>query len=137
MEMKVESRIGQLRQDDKKIFSFIADCSNFRPLATSEMIEEWQSDSDSFSFSMEQLGNLSFRIVERDPHKLIKFSIEHPQADNIFLWVQLKGIDADNARIKLTAKLNVNPMIRLLISKPLKQALDKIVDTLEHLTINE
>ena len=131
MEVKVESKIGQLRSDHGRIYAFLSDCNNFQQLAVSDKVKDWQSDSDSCRFSVDGAGNVVFRIVERLPGELIKFSIENAQAENIFLWIQLKNVHPGDTRIKLTSKLDANPMLRMFISKPLKQGLDKIVETLE------
>ena len=131
MEVKIESKIGRLRSDESHIYSFLSDCNNFQQFANNDKIKNWQSDSESCSFNVDGIGNMIFRIVERMPHHLIKFSIENAQAENIFLWVQLKNVNPGDTRIKLTAKLHANPMLRMFISKPLKQGLDKMIDTLE------
>ncbi len=131
MEIKIESKIGKLRRDETHIYAFLSDCNNFQQFATNEKVQNWQSDSESCSFAIEGAGSVVFRIVERKPNELVKFSIENAQAENIFLWIQLKNVSFEDTRVKLTAKLDVNPMVRLFISKPLKQGLDKIVETLE------
>jgi hypothetical protein len=131
MEVKIESRIGILNQLEQNVYDFVSDCNNFNPLANHGPVKDWVADADSCSFSVEGVGHLAFKVVERCPNKLVKFTIENPQAENVFLWVQLKGSGLTTTRIKLTTKLNVNPMLKMFISKPLKQALDKIVDTLE------
>ena len=131
MELKVESKIGRLRSDENRIYDFLSDCNNFQQFASNEKIRNWQSDSESCSFTIDGIGDVVFRIVDKEPNKLVKFSIENAQADNIFLWLQLKNVTSNDTRLKLTAKLDANPMIRMFISKPLKQGLDKIIDTLE------
>lgn len=131
MEVKVESKIGRLNCDDSRIYGFLSDCSNFQQFVANDKIKNWKSDSESCSFTIDGAGDVTFRIVERRAGELIKFSIENAQAENIFLWVQFKKVHSADTRIKLTAKLDVNPMVRMIISKPLKQGLDKIVETLE------
>jgi len=131
MELKVESKIGRLRTDDGRIYNFLSNCSNFQQFTANEKVKNWISDSDSCSFSIDGAGDVVFRIVERRPNELIKFSIENAQAENVFLWVQLKNASPGDTRVKLTAKLETNPVLRMLISKPLQQGLDKIVETLE------
>jgi len=133
MELKVESKIGRLRTDDGRIYNFLSNCSNFQQFTANEKVKNWISDSDSCSFSIDGAGDVVFRIVERRPNELIKFSIENAQAENVFLWVQLKNASPGDTRVKLTAKLETNPVLRMLISKPLQQGLDKIVETLERI----
>ena len=131
MEVKVESKVGQLRSDNGRIYGFLSDCNNFQQLATNDKVKNWRADSESCSFAIDGAGDVAFRIVERRPNELIKFSIENAKAENIFLWIQLKNVNQSDTRVKLTAKLEVNPVIRMFISKPLQQGLDKLVETLE------
>ena len=134
MELKEESKIGRLRIDHERIYAFLSDCNNFQQFATGEKVKNWQSDSDSCHFTIDGAGDVTFHIVERRAGELLKFSIENAQAENIFLWVQLKSVNYGDTRVKLTAKLDVNPVLRMFISKPLKQGLDKIVETLESIS---
>ena len=131
MEVKVESKIGLLRKDCDNIYEFLSNCNNFQQFTANDKVKNWRSDSDSCSFNIDGAGDVFFRIVERRPNELIKFSIENAQAENIFLWIQLKTANPGDTRMKLTAKLETNPVLRMLISKPLQQGLDKIVETLE------
>ena len=133
MEVKVESKIGRLRSDDSRIYGFLSDCSNFQQFAASDKVKNWQSSNESCSFTVDGAGDVVFRIVERRPNELVKYSIENAQAENMFLWVQLKSPAQGDTRVKLTAKLDVNPVLRMFISKPLQHGLDKIVETLEHI----
>ena len=132
MEVKVESKIGQLCSSNERIYDFLSNCNNFQQFAANEKVKNWQSDSDFCSFSVDGIGDIVFRIVERNPDSMIKFSIENAQAENIFLWVQMKSASFNDTRVKLTAKLEVNRVIGMFISKPLKNGLDKIVETLEY-----
>ena len=132
MEVKVESKVGKLNSDCDRIYDFLSDCNNFRQFATGDKVKYWQSDCNACSFTVEGAGNVEFRIVERLPGELIKFSIENAQAEEMFLWIQLKSVSPGDTRVKLTTKLNVNPVMKMLISKPLKNGLDKIVEMLEY-----
>ena len=133
MEVKVESKIGHLRSDDSRIYGFLSDCNNFQQFTGHDKVKNWQADSESCRFTVDGAGDVAFRIVERRPNELIKFSIENTQAENIFLWIQLKSANPGDTRVKLTAKLDANPVISMFISKPLKQGLDKIIETLERI----
>jgi len=133
MEVKVESKIGSLQCDEQRIFGFFSDCTTFQQFDLTDKVKNWHADKDSFSFTVDGAGDIIFRIIDRHPNDLIKFSIENNYAENIFLWIQLKSIDPFNTRLKLTAKMETNPMLRMMISKPLKQGLDRIVETLERI----
>ncbi len=131
MEIKIESKIGRLRSEETDIYSFLSDCNNFKQFATTDKVQNWHSDNDSCSFLVDGIGELTFRIVEKEPNALIKFAIESAHAENIFLWIQLKSAQPSDTRIKLTTKLEANPLTKMFISKPLKEGLDKIIDVIE------
>jgi len=133
MEVKVESKIGRLCSNSERIYDFLSNCSNFQQFTANDKVKNWQSDSDSCSFTVDGVGDVAFRIVERSPGNMIKFSIDNTQAENIFLWIQMKSASINDTRVKLTAKLEVNAMMSMFISKPLKSGLDKIVETLEYI----
>jgi len=133
MEVKVESKIGRLNSNNDQIYDFLSNCNNFQQFAANDKVKNWQSDNDSCSFTIDGVGDVGFRIVERSPGNMIKFSIENAQAENIFLWIQMKSASINDTRVKLTAKLEVNAMMSMFISKPLKNGLDKIVETLEYI----
>ena len=132
MEVKVESKIGRLISNSERIYEFLSNCNNFQQFAANDKVKNWQSDNDSCSFTVDGVGDVAFSIVERQPGSMIKFSIENAQAENIFLWVQMKSASVNDTRVKLTAKLDVNAVMSMFISKPLKKGLDKIVETLEY-----
>ena len=133
MEIKLESKIGKLNSDCDRIYNLLSDCNNFQKITANDRIKDWHSDSDSCSFAINEVGSVVFRIVERRPNELIKFSVENAQAENIFLWMQLKSVTACDTRVKITAKLDVNPVMSVFITKPVKNLLNKIVETLEYM----
>ena len=132
MEVKIESKVGVLRSDINVIYGFLSDCTNFKKFTENEKIKDLQVDIDSFSFAVDEMGIVSFHIIERRPNELIKFSIENAKAESMFLWVQLKSVSTIDTRVKLTAKLEVNSVMSMIIKKPLKNGLDKVVETLEY-----
>ena len=131
MEVKVESKIGVLHSDCSRIYTFLSDCNNFQHFANNEKIKDLRTDTDSCSFEVEGIGAISCRIVERKQDDLVKFQIENVQAENIFLWIQLKSASAGITRVKLTTKLEAGMMLGMIIKKPLKNGMDRIVEALE------
>ena len=131
MEVKVESKIGLLHNDNGRIYGFFSNCNNFQPFAIESKATNWQSDENSCSFTVEKTGDVVINIVERRPNELVKYSIDLAQSEYVFLWVQIKNGANGDARVKITAKVKANAMIGMFISKPLKNGLDRIIDMLE------
>ena len=130
MEVKVESKIGVLRNDNGRIYGLFSDCNSFQPFAAEARATNWRSETDTCSFTTEA-GDVTITIVERRPNELVKYSIDFAQSEYVYLWVQIKTGDNGDSRVKITTKVSVNPMIGMFLSKPLKNGLDRIIDMLE------
>lgn len=128
--MRLESKVGVIPKNDQVVYDFLADFNNFRELIPQDKIQNWQSDEDSCRFTVNPIGETGVRIIEREPHKLIKLKgIEESKFDFTF-WVQLKQVAEEDTRIKLTLEADLNPMIQMMAKKPLQEFLDKLVDQL-------
>ena len=66
-----------------------------------------------------------FQIVEREPNKTIKFTTTNSPVP-LFLWIQLKQVEENDTRMKITVRAELNPFIKPMVSKPLQDAIDKI-----------
>jgi carbon monoxide dehydrogenase subunit G len=128
--MKLESKVGTINHPDEKIYNFLTNFNNFRHLIPEDKLEDWQSDETSCSFKINPIGRTGVKIVEKQPHKLIKLTSLEQGNFNFTFWVQLKPIDTLNTHIKLTLDAALNPMLEMMAKKPLQEFLDKLVDQL-------
>lgn len=128
---KIESRIGVVKYSDEKIFSFISDFSNFNNLMPSYKLAEWQADKDTCSFNIAGIGKAGLKIIEREPHKLIKISADDNTPMRLTMWVQLKMAGENDTRVKITVEPDVNAVTMMMVQKPLKEFIDKMISKLE------
>ncbi|MGD2034327.1 MAG: SRPBCC family protein [Bacteroidales bacterium] len=128
--MKLESKIGKIVNTDEQVYNFLTDFNNFKNLIPEDKISDWESDEDSCSFSVNPIGKTGIKIVEKEPFKLIKLASLEEDKYNFTFWVQLKMVEENDTRIKLTLKADLNPMIQMMAKKPLQEFLDKLVDQL-------
>ncbi|MDR0748698.1 MAG: SRPBCC family protein [Tannerellaceae bacterium] len=115
-----------------RIFDMLSDLSNLdkvKDRIPGEKFKDFTFDSDSCSFVVEPVGEITFQIVDREPNKTIKLTTINSPVP-LHLWIQLKQVEENDARLKLTLRADLNPFIRPLVSKPLQDALDKIADLL-------
>jgi carbon monoxide dehydrogenase subunit G len=124
---KVESKIGALRQNEEQVYGFLSDFRNLDPLVPQDKISNWESTQDSCRFDIAGAGSVAMQIIEREPHKLIKLQSKDQSPVPFTLWIQLKQVQEQDTRIKLTAQAELNPFMKAMISKYLKQGLDGIV----------
>lgn len=131
METKFESKVGKLNTNEERVYSFLGNFNNFKQFIPADKLSDFESSEDHCKFSVAGVGQVGLRIVEREPNKTIKVAGEGMGNQQFNLWIQLKEMAADDTRIKLTFKADMNPMIKMMASKPLQNFLDKLVETIE------
>lgn len=129
------SEVKMIPQNDEHIFAMLSDLSNLERIKDripQDQIKDLEFDSDSCSFSVSPVGKITFRIVNREPNKTVKFeTINSPLP--LFLWIQLKQVGEMDTRMRLTARAELNPIIKPMVSKPLQEAVDRISEALASL----
>ena len=122
------SEVKTIPHDEDRIFTMLSDLSNLERIKDrlpQDKIQDFEFDSDSCSFAGAPVGKITFRIVEREPNKTIKFETTNSPVP-LFLWIQLKQVAPEDTKMKMTIKADLNPFIKPMVSKPLQDALDKI-----------
>jgi len=94
-----------------------------------DKIKDFTFDTDSCSFKIDPIGYVKFVVVEREPNKLVKFKSEDLPFE-VFLWLQLVSKDENDTKMRLTVKADVNAVIKSMVSKPMRDAVDKVSDAL-------
>ena len=76
-----ESDIKTISSGEEVVFGILSDLNNLKQLqdnpSLKDKVKDLQFDTDSCSFSVEPVGKVGFRIVEREPFKTIKFTSEN------------------------------------------------------------
>jgi len=127
---KFESDIKRAKYNDEKVFSFIANFNNFENLIPQDKIKNWQSTEDCCRFNVDGIGEAGLRIIEKESFTTVKYSTDGKVPFNFFLWVQLKKVDENDTRIKLTLKADLNPMMKMMVGKQAKKFLNIFGDAI-------
>jgi len=128
---KIESRIGFIKESEERIYSFLSDFNNFKNLVPADKVKNWESNADSCSFTVEGIGPVGLRILEKEPNKLIKITSEGKKPVPFTVWIQIKEVAEKDSRIKITADVDVNPLMIAMIKSPLKSFVDTLVEQAE------
>ena len=124
-----------MNASEEVIYNFFTDFTNFDSLIPADKVENWTSTHDSCSFSIKEAGQITINIVEKKPYNYVKISPEGKVPFTFNLYVQLKQIEENDSKIKLTVKAELNQMMKMILKKPLKKGLDDIIDRLSQLKI--
>lgn len=128
-----ESDIKTISSNEEVVFGILSDLKNLDKLqdnpSLADKVKNLQFDSDSCSFSVEGLGKIGFKIIEREPFKTIKLISEKAPVD-VNVWIQLKQIADNETAMKLTLKAELPAMIKMMVDKKLKEGINVIADIL-------
>lgn len=129
------SDIKTILHNDVDIFRVLSDLSKLdliKDQIPEDKIKDFKFDSDSCSFRVDPVGEVRFNVIEREPNKLVKFKSENLPFD-VFLWIQLVQKAEKDTKMKMTLRAELNPFIKGMVSKPLKEGLEKISDVIASL----
>lgn len=127
------SEIKQLPYSKTTIYEVLSDLRNLEELKNripQGKIQAVSFERDSCIVNISAVGNdVRVSIVEREPDKMIKFTVDRLPVE-FYMWVQLKEVNPQNTQIKLTAKAELNPVLKPMVSGPLQTGLNQIADIL-------
>jgi len=127
-ELKIESKIGKLNKNDSEVYGFLSDFNNFSGLMPSDKVKNWEATTDDCSFVIDKMGKVELKIIEKEPHKVIKITSSEKAMISFTLWIQLKQMEVNDTRVKLSLKSKLNPMVKAAAKKPLQDFVDSLVD---------
>lgn len=137
MNQQYESGIKQIPYSQQRVYDKVSDLSHLAQFQDrlNELpqdkikVEDIQFDADSVSFSVNPVGRLELRIIEREEPKCVKFEATTSPIP-LTLWIQIVPTAAEACKIKLTLRTELNIFIKGMIQKPLKEGLEKLADML-------
>ncbi|MDX9749411.1 MAG: SRPBCC family protein [Paludibacter sp.] len=124
-----ESDIKTISSGEEVVFGLISDLNNLQMLKDDERVQEKLKDltfdADSCSFTVDMLGNIGFRIIEREPFKTVKLEVFNVPMQMHF-WIQLKQVADNDTKMKLTLKADFPTMIKMMVDSKLKEGMNTI-----------
>lgn len=115
---KIESEKVEIANSAEKIFTYLSDFNNFKALMPSQ-VTNWTSTSEECSFTINGMATIGMKIIEKTPFTKITISSNGKVPFEFKLFVLLTEKDANNAIGQLTFESDMNPMIKMMVEKPL------------------
>ena len=127
-----ESTIRQIDYSQQSVYNLLSDLSNIdrvKDRLPADKLNGLTFDTDFIAITT-PMGAVKLYIIEREEPKCIKFeTAESPLPFNF--WIQILPMDEQRSKMKLTIKADLNPFIKGMVSKPLKEGIEKIADALQ------
>jgi len=129
------SEVKTILHSDADVYRVLSDPRNLQKVKgelPEDQIRDLTFDEDSISFRVDPIGAVRFLVIEREPYKLVKLQSEKLPFD-VFLWIQLVAKGEKDTRLRLTLRAELNPFIRGMVEKPMREMLEKMSEALTRL----
>ena len=127
-----ESSVKVIPYSQERVYSKLSDLSNLEAIKDrlpQDKVQDLSFDSDTLSFSVSPIGQLTLQIVEREPSKCIKLATTNsPIPFN--MWIQLVATGEEECKVKVTIGMDINTFMKAMVQKPLQEGLEKMVEML-------
>ncbi|KGF52337.1 polyketide cyclase [Prevotella amnii] len=129
---KFESSIKQIAYPQEDVYNMLSNLTNIERIKSQipdDKLKDLTFDEDTISISVNPVGKISMRIIERDKPKTIKFASENSPLSFNF-WIQILPTDDSSSKIKLTIDANIPFFAKGMVAGPLQEGVEKIADAL-------
>lgn len=130
MSSKFESSVKVIPYSQEKVYNKLSDLNNLEAIKDripQDKVKDVTFDADTLTFSAPPAGNITLKVVDREPHKCIKFeTTTSPVPFN--LWIQIVPTGEEECKMKITIDVDINPFMKTMIQKPLEDGLEKMAE---------
>ena len=126
-----DSRTGNVGASPEDIFRFVTDIRNFQQFIPDNTITSYVADKESCSFSVAMIGKVSVRLTESVEFSRVVFEGDALKKEDFRLTLFIDGIKPGEAAVKVRVEASLNPMLKMIASKPLEQFLEMLVGKME------
>ena len=126
--MHISGKSVVVNKNIHDVFNFLADFNNFEHLMP-EQVSDWQSDSDSCSFSVKGMGKVGMKYAKKEMPTYIEMVPYGKSPISFALKITLaeEGV-ATRATGEVDADLN--PMLAMMAKRPLENLINEITSKL-------
>jgi carbon monoxide dehydrogenase subunit G len=126
---KIESKTVQVNVGPESVFAFLTDLNNFRELLPGDKISDWSSDGTSCVFKVQGGYKIGLALESSEPHSSVIYRSTAESPFRFTLHVHLEPVDG-GTRGWQVCEAELNPFLRMMVEKPLKNLFDYIADQL-------
>src|SRR4051812_5770061 len=115
---KIESAKTEINKPAAEVFAWLSDFNNFQKLMPPQ-VSNWTSTTDECSFTINGMATIGMKIIEKTPNTNIKISSNGKVPFNFELQVFLEEKESNKCNGQLVFTAELNPMIKMMVEKPL------------------
>ncbi|MEI6866221.1 SRPBCC family protein [Flavicella sp.] len=129
--MKLESRKVTVTKSSESIYATLEQLSSYEGLMP-ESIEKFEIDNNSFIFGLKGMPEIRLVLKDKTPYsKIILGAASSKMPFTLELIINEISIDSSEVQVYFNGEFN--PMISMMIKKPLTKFIETLVDNIEKL----
>lgn len=133
-----QSSVKHIAAPAERIYNKLSDIKQLEPFI--ERLKEQVPDDkvkikdvvvndDSIYFSIEPMGTLGLKLIEKEPFKTLKFESDKSPIEFNF-WIQLVEKESTDTKMRLTLKADIPFMIKMMLKDKLEQGIEMAAEAL-------
>ena len=123
----IQSKTVRINRTTEEVYRFLQDMDNFRQLLPQDRISDWKSDGKSCSFKIQGAATIGLALDGGTPNTLVKMKSTDRAPFPFTLDVHIEEKDGATEAYQLFQG-DINPFLKMLVEKPLKNLFDHIAD---------
>lgn len=129
--MNLESRKTVINKSQKEFFEFLTNLDNFKQLMP-ENTEKFEVNGDSFLFSLKGMPEIRLVLKEKQEYNKITLGAASSKL-NFTLTAAINELTTTSCESQLTFEGDFNPMMAMMVKKPLQNFIDTLSVNTENL----
>ena len=128
---RFESRTSKVNHPPEVVYNFATDLRNFRQFIPAGSFNDIDLKQDSCSFRVNMLGKVSVQLREKVMFSKIVFAGNALLQNDFSITIFLHETPDRHSEIKLSFEAEMNPLLKMAASEPVRQFLDTLVKEME------
>ncbi|MBQ2434824.1 MAG: SRPBCC family protein [Bacteroidaceae bacterium] len=127
-----ESQVVSIPYSQQRVYDMLSDLSHLEAVKDripQDKVKDMAFDRDTVSVNVAPVGNIAFKIVEREEPKCVKLEATTSPIP-LTIWIQMLPTAEEASKMKLTLRTELPIFMKGMIQKPLQEGLEKIADML-------
>jgi carbon monoxide dehydrogenase subunit G len=126
----IESKEVTVKGSCQQTFEFLKNLNNYHLLLPKDRISDWKADEKSCSFRIQNTYTITLVYNgANEPNTIMLISGEgSPLKFNLDL--ELADANTETTQAKMVCKADLNPFLKMMVEKPLKNLFDYMADRL-------
>lgn len=128
---RLESEIVTVNKTPKEVFEFLSDFNNYQKLMP-DQVTDWKSTTDDCVFTIKGMATLGMKMKEKIPDSSIIIERNGKAPFDFILSCKINGKETQS-EAQLFFDADLNPMLKMMASKPLTNFLNLIAAKLKEI----